>query len=175
MKPKPRFVVSLAVLGCVAVCLGLFFYGKHDRNAGTYAQAPTLGLTDLNGRKFRTSDYNGKVVLVNFWAVWCGPCAQEVPKFVALQTEYQERGLQIIGVSVEDDASELRNFCHKNNVNYPIVAGNSEVAEAFGGILGLPSSLLIDRDGRVHKKYVGATDFAVLKNDLLELLRADRE
>lgn len=167
---KRRFVVIPAALViAVSICLGLLYQRKYVETKRT-ALEPSITLTDLHGRTFKASDYKGKVVLVNFWAAWCAPCAEEIPQFVILQNKLREQGLQIIGVSVEDDESELRDFCRRNNVNYPIIPGDSHVAEAFGGILGLPSTILIGKDGRIYKKYSGATDFGLLERDLLPLL-----
>src|SRR5262249_42043052 len=128
--------------------------------------------SDINGATVRTADYKGKVVLVNFWAAWCVPCADEIPQFIALQTKYQAEGLQVIGFSVEDDAKELRDFCNKNQVNYPIVPSDLRIADSFGGVLGLPTTFVIGRDNRIHAKLNGATDFATLEKQVVTLLNA---
>lgn len=132
--------------------------------------APELSFTDINGTTVRTADYKGKVVLVNFGAAWCGPCAEEVPQFVALQKKYQEQGLQVIGISVEDDAGKLRDFCREHQVNYPIVPSDLRIADAFGGVLGLPTTFVIGRDGRIHGKQEGTVDFPSLEKEVLALL-----
>src|SRR6185437_11636115 len=110
--------------------------------------APELSFIDINGATVRTADYKGRVVLVNFWAAWCVPCAEEVPQFVALQKKYQGEGLQVIGISVEDDAGKLRDFCREHQINYPIVPSDLRIADAFGGVLGLPTTFVIGRDSR---------------------------
>ncbi|HZI55440.1 MAG TPA: TlpA disulfide reductase family protein [Verrucomicrobiae bacterium] len=133
---------------------------------------PELSLTDLNGKTLHTSDYKGKVVLVNFWAAWCTPCAEEVPQFIALQRKYKDEGFQIIGISVEDDAGELRNFYRKYQMNYPVVPGDIKIADAFGGVLGLPTTFVIGRDNLVHGKHNGATDFAAIEQEVVALLHA---
>lgn len=153
-----------------------FAFHTHDhhapdtvaKNAPVHVQDVTL--IDLDGKHFRTSDFRGKVLLVNFWAAWCEPCAEEIPQFVGLQNKYRDQGLQIVGVSVEDVESVLRSFCLKNHVNYPVIPGDQKVADAFGGVLGLPTTFLIGKDGVVYKKYSGATDFAVLEHDFVPLL-----
>jgi peroxiredoxin len=146
----------------------------HVREA-TGARPQDVLLTGLDGKQFRTSDYQGKVVLVNFWAAWCAPCAEEIPQFVSMQSRYRQQGLQVIGISVEDVESDLRAFCTKNHVNYPVVPGDQTVADSFGGVLGLPTTILIGKDGVIYKKYSGATDFAVLEHDVLPLLTAARQ
>lgn len=132
--------------------------------------APELTFIDINGATVRTRDYKGKVVVVNFWAAWCGPCAEEVPQFVALQKKYEGEGLQVIGISVEDDAGKLRDFCREHQVNYPVVPSDLRIADAFGGVLGLPTTFVIGRDSRIHAKQEGTVDFPSLEREVVALL-----
>jgi cytochrome c biogenesis protein CcmG/thiol:disulfide interchange protein DsbE len=132
--------------------------------------APQILLTDLNGDSFNTSSYQGKVVLVNFWAAWCGPCTAEIPQFVAMQEKYQVQGLQILGVSMDDADQVLRKFYREHKMNYPVVAGDQKIADAYGGVLGLPTTFLIGRDGRIEDKVVGSTDFHKLEQEVAALL-----
>lgn len=170
----------LALIAAVILAITLLFFAFHLRSHhpsdavanNAPARVQDVLLTDLNGKQFRTSDYQGKVLLVNFWAAWCAPCAEEIPQFVRLQNKYGGQGLQIVGISVEDVESELRSFCLKSHVNYPVVPGDQKVADSFGGVLGLPTTFLIDKDGVIYRKYSGATDFAVLEHDMLPLLPA---
>jgi thiol-disulfide isomerase/thioredoxin len=169
---------AIVLLAFAVVALGVYqgihrHRGQHTAsvNSGLTA-APDLSVTDLNGDALQTAKYKGKVVLVNFWAAWCTPCAEEVPQFIALQKKYQDQGLQVIGVSVEDDASELRNFYRKYQMNYPVVPGDIKIADAFGGVLGLPTTFVIGRDNLIHSKHNGATDFSVIEREVVELLKA---
>jgi thiol-disulfide isomerase/thioredoxin len=166
----------IAIVCTLLLAIAGVYWGVRPRKQAMVASLPSpaaeITLTDLSGRQFRISDYKGKVLLVNFWAAWCTPCQGEIPQFVALQTKYGSDGLQVIGISIEDMEIELRDFCRKKNVNYPVVPGDAKVADAFGGILGLPTTLLIGKDGRIYKKYSGATDFATLQSDLLPFLKA---
>lgn len=132
--------------------------------------APQIFLTDLNGDSFNTSSYQGKVVLVNFWAAWCTPCAAEIPQFVAMQEKYRQQGLQILGVSMDDADQVLRKFYREHKMNYPVVAGDQKIADAYGGVLGLPTTFVIGRDGRVEDKIVGSTDFQKLEKEVAGLL-----
>ena len=100
---------ALGIMAC-GIYLGLHRAHRQVAIAPALATAPELSLTDLNGNALRSANYKDKVVLVNFWAAWCKPCAEEVPQFIALQKKYQDQGLQVIGFSVEDDATELRGF-----------------------------------------------------------------
>jgi peroxiredoxin len=173
----------LALIAVVILAITLLFFAYHThshhptdvgvKNVPTRVQ--DVLLTDLDGKQFRASDYHGKVLLVNFWAAWCAPCAEEIPQFVGLQSKYRDQGLQVVGISVEDVESVLRSFCLRNHVNYPVVPGDQKVADSFGGVLGLPTTFLIDKDGLVYRKYSGATDFAVVEHDMLALLPAARK
>jgi thiol-disulfide isomerase/thioredoxin len=169
-------IVLVAVTGLVlGVYVGLRRFGHLSApTAATPAlpAVPDLALTDLNGTQFHTSNYKNKVVLVNFWAAWCKPCADEIPQFIALQKKYQDQGLQIIGFSVDDDAQELHSFYNKYQVNYPVVPSDLRIADAFGGVLGLPTTFLIGRDRRIHGKHNGATDFAALEREVVALLKS---
>lgn len=152
--------------------------GKSPAGSGVTASsanlraAPELSFIDINGAAVRTADYKGKVVLVNFWAAWCVPCAEEVPQFMALQKKYQDQGLQVIGISVEDNAGKLRDFCREHQVNYPVVPSDLRIADAFGGVLGLPTTFVIGRDSRIHGKQEGTVDFPSLEKEVVALLKA---
>ena len=146
--------------------------GNHSAAVSSLRAAPDLSVIDLNGDALHTSNYRGKVVLVNFWAAWCTPCAEEVPQFIALQKKYQAQGLQVIGFSVEDDAGELRDFYRKHQMNYPVVPSDLKIADGFGGVLGLPTTFLIGKDNLIHGKLNGATDFSTLEQEVVALLHA---
>lgn len=172
-----RIAVAVAVIG-LAVAV---YFGTHNRAAkptrpqapgSSVSPAPALRLVDLGGNKIDTSSYAGKVVLINFWAAWCTPCAEEIPQLVALQDKYRAQGFQVIGISMEDRDSALRDFYRKYKMNYPVVAGSAKIAESYGGILGLPTTFLIGRDGQVRAKYPGLADFASLEQEIIALLRA---
>jgi peroxiredoxin len=164
------FVVAAMAMGIYA---GMRRPGRNDIAAVSPLRvAPDLSLIDLSGDTLRTSNYKGKVVLVNFWAAWCTPCAEEIPQFIALQKKYHDQGLQVIGFSVEDDAGELRNFYHKHQMNYPVVPSDLKIADGFGGVLGLPTTFLIGKDNLIHGKHNGATDFSALEQEVVALLHA---
>jgi peroxiredoxin len=169
-----RGLIILLALGALAFGIYMGVHRSHTHAAVTgapaLAAAPELSLTDLNGNILRTANYKDKVVLVNFWAAWCKPCAEEVPQFIALQKKYQDQGLQVVGFSVEDDATELRDFCRQYQMNYPVVPSDLKIADAFGGVLGLPTTFVIGRDGRIHGKHNGATNFSALEQEVVALL-----
>lgn len=164
------------LLALAALAFGLYLgahhaHREHGKLVSVAAAAPDLSLTDINGNTLQTANLKGKVVLVSFWAAWCVPCADEVPQFIALQKKYQGQGLQVIGFSMEDDATDLRNFYHKYQMNYPVIASDIKIADAYGGVLGLPTTLVIGRDGNIHAKYNGTADFVVIEKEVVAQLK----
>jgi len=117
----------------------------------------TQTLKDANGATVRLADYKGKVVLLNFWATWCGPCKVEIPEFVDLYAQYKDRGFVILGVLSQDTptADQLQTFIHDNKMQYPVTYPNEQVEGAFGELLALPTSFLISRDGAICAKQLG--------------------
>jgi len=159
----------------IAVAFGVFFKrscsGFRPRFATRASLAPDFSLPQLNGVPLRLSDYRGKVVLLDFWATWCDPCREEIPRFVDLQEKYGAQGLQIIAVSMDDEAQPVRDFSRRFQMNYPVVMGNAKIGELYGGVLGLPVVFIVGRDGRIHDRYAGATDIAVFERKIVSLLR----
>lgn len=118
--------------------------------------APAFALPDLEGKTVRNTDLQGKVVVLNFWATWCPPCREEVPDFVRLQSKYREQGLAIVGLSLDNGgAHDVRPFVEEYNVNYTMLIANQETADSFGGILGIPTTFVLDRKGTIVKRVVG--------------------
>lgn len=138
--------------------------------SASHLPAPDFNLSQLDGPTLRLSSYRHKIVLLDFWATWCAPCREETPNLVNLQKEYGDRGLQIIGVSMDDSAEPVHAFYRQFHMNYPVVMGNAKTGELYGGVLGLPIAFLIDRNGRIYKKHVGATDPTVFEKEINLLL-----
>ena len=120
----------------------------------------TLALNDLNNNTITLSAFKGKVILLNFWATWCGPCKTETPWFVDLQNRYGKDGLQVLGVSIDDPLSLIRPYAADLKINYPVLQGlghRDEIAAAFGPFRGVPTTFIISREGKLCAKHIGAT------------------
>lgn len=157
--------------------LGLgFFWGRHlhsgSRAAGQVQRrlAPDFTLPQLDGKPLTLSSYRGKVVLLDFWATWCVPCREEIPHFVELQDKYRDQALQIVGISMDDSVDPVRPFAQHFHMNYPVVMGNAKIGDEYGGVLGLPIAFLLDREGRIVKKHIGATAPDVFEREINSLL-----
>jgi cytochrome c biogenesis protein CcmG/thiol:disulfide interchange protein DsbE len=138
--------------------------------AGKYPQAPAFAVTDLSGQKLSLDSLRGKVVLLNFWATWCGPCRDEIPGFVQLQQKYGPQGFQIVGISMDDSAGPVGPFYRQFHMNYPVAMGNAKLGALYGGIYGLPTSFLIGRDGRIYDDVPGEVDRARWEEEIRNLL-----
>ncbi|MGB6877322.1 MAG: TlpA disulfide reductase family protein [Candidatus Acidiferrales bacterium] len=116
---------------------------------------PPFLARDISGGVVSTAALKGKVVIINFWATWCGPCREEIPELVALQSQYKDT-LQIIGVS-EDEAppEQVAKFAQKAGINYPVIMASEAIEKEYGGIPALPTSFLVNKDGRIVQKDVG--------------------
>ena len=166
----------LTVVFALVLALGLYFLARSrpvdtSRSAANGALAPDFYLPQLTGGQLTLSAYRGKVVLLDFWATWCDPCRDEIPRFVDLQTKYGTQGLQIIGVSMDDGPEPVQEFYRRFNMSYPVVMGNAKTGELYGGILGLPVAFLIGRNGRIYSRHIGATDAAIFESEILHLLQ----
>jgi cytochrome c biogenesis protein CcmG/thiol:disulfide interchange protein DsbE len=170
-----RFVLAAGAILLGTVVARHFLLHDHaprTATSGTNTRllAPDFALPQPDGPDLRLSSYRGKVVLLDFWATWCDPCREEIPHLVELQQRYGDRGLQVIGVSMDDSADPVRPFYQQFHMNYPVVMGTAKTGELYGGVLGLPITFLIDRDGRIYAKHIGATDAAVFEKEIKSLL-----
>jgi len=132
--------------------------------------APALSIPDLDNNRIELENYRGKVVLLNFWATWCAPCRLEIPRFVEWQRQYGPRGLQVLGISIDDSDPPVRELVKKLNVNYPVAMGDAKLGIRYGGVLGVPVIFLIDRRGIVRARFDGQPDLVVVDSRVRSLL-----
>ena len=134
--------------------------------------APRFVRRGIDGRRIDLASLRGKVVLLTFWATWCEPCEVEMPRFIDWQSRWSADGLQIVAVSLDDYADPVRAFAAERHVNYPVLIGDARLARAYGGVLGLPVSFLIDRHGRTAAVFKGETDLGEMESAMLAVLAA---
>ncbi len=128
---------------------------------------------DSSGKKISLGDLKGKTVLINFWATWCGPCKAELPEIENLSKMYSSRGLIVIGVSVDKSGSPLTDvsdFASQYGLTYQIVVDNDNVADAYGNINAIPTSFLVDKNGKIVDKWVGIRNKAFLESTIKKYL-----
>ncbi len=139
-------------------------------------QAPAWTLKGLDGKTIQSSAYDGKVVVLNFWATWCRPCVKEIPDFIEIQKELGGKGLVFVGVSMDtptDSAKtvkKVQKFVEKTNINYPVVMGNAKVNKDYGSIPGLPHTYIIDKDGKIRMSRKGSISKQALLASVKPLL-----
>lgn len=138
------------------------------------AKPAPLGFTlkDATGRDVALASYQGKVLLIDFWATWCGPCKIEIPGFIDLQKRYASEGLQVVGVSVDDKPEELTPYIADMKMNYPVLVGlgHDDLQNAFGPLVGIPTTFLIARDGRICATHAGFADKSEFEREIRALL-----
>jgi cytochrome c biogenesis protein CcmG/thiol:disulfide interchange protein DsbE len=178
-----RHLKLLALLAIAATSLLLFSRTRHvvtTAHANTKSEidrkpAPDFTLKDASGTNVQLSSYRGKVVLLNFWATWCGPCEMEIPWFVAFEQEYKSKGFEVVGISMDDDGwPAIKPFIGAKKINYRILLGNDSVTQLYGGVDALPTSFMIDRDGRIAAVHIGLAGKEEYANEIQNLL-ATRE
>ena len=176
-----RTKLVVGVVLSVAFVAGLYLVnrywiapaGLNISNNGEHPPAPDFTLASLKGGELSLADFKGKVVLLNFWATWCGPCREEVPDFVKLVDRYGDQGLVIMGISMDDGPEPVHEFYEEFKMNYPVVMGNAQVAQLYGGVFGIPISFLIGRDGRIYSQHMGVVSRSVIEDEIKELLAHD--
>jgi thiol-disulfide isomerase/thioredoxin len=133
--------------------------------------APDWQLHDLNGKTVKFSDFRGHVLILDFWATWCAPCRIEIPHFVELQKQYGDKGLTVIGVSLDEQGPEVvKKFVKQFGLTYPIVIGDEKVVEAYGRVDAIPTTFVIDRQGHIVSRHMGYNDKEVFEQEIQSLL-----
>jgi thiol-disulfide isomerase/thioredoxin len=176
---KKWLIAAAGALGLGVLTLPAFFTGPDVHSADMHAAAGCnaepkanldLTLKDMNDATFKLADLKGKVILVNFWASWCGPCLKEIPEFIEVREAFHSKGFEIVGISTDDTPDQLRDFAAKYKTNYPLLQVTAEAEEAYGPVFGLPTSVLVARDGSVCKRHFGPLSKEQLEKDLKSLL-----
>ncbi|MCX5665541.1 MAG: TlpA disulfide reductase family protein [Candidatus Omnitrophica bacterium] len=134
------------------------------------SDAPDFSLADINGNKVSLSNFNGKVVILDFFASWCPPCKMEIPDFIALEKTYGDKGFAMIGVALVS-AVEAKEFAGKMGINYPVLVDDGKASEIYGPIRSIPTTFIIDKSGKIVKIYIGYREKAVFEADIKGLLK----
>lgn len=150
---KSTALVALLISTLLASCTGSHSSSEKARiSAKMHADrkmAPNFTLTDSNGNKVQLADYRGKVVLLNFWATWCGPCQVEIPWFQEFEQQYKSKGFAVLGVSMDEEGwAAVKPYIQEHKLNYRILLGDDSVSQVYGGLDSLPTTFMIDRDGK---------------------------
>jgi thiol-disulfide isomerase/thioredoxin len=157
---------NLPSLGIAILFAGAFFalaltslrplFRSPASNALTSSKAPAWELKDPDGKLVKSSDFEGKVVILDFWATWCPPCKAEIPGFIELQKQYGEKGLVVVGVSLDEQGpAVVKSFITQFGMNYPVVMGDAKIVQDFGGIRAIPTTFIIDRSGKIVARHIG--------------------
>ncbi|MDQ2843725.1 MAG: TlpA family protein disulfide reductase [Acidobacteriota bacterium] len=179
MRPASRTLLLLPVLLVGALlsscsgskCTADEVHASAKANADR-KPAPDFTLTDSNGAKVRLADYRGKVVLLNFWATWCGPCQIEIPWFQQFEQQYKSKGFEVLGVSMDEDGwSAVKPYIAAHKLNYRILLGDDSVSTLYGGLEALPTTFIIDRDGKfAFSPHIGLVGKNVYESQIQSLL-----
>jgi thiol-disulfide isomerase/thioredoxin len=189
MKKSASLFLFLAILTVVTTdfsgCSSSAFFKASAQENGKSSkkdlqEAPDVTFKDLEGKDVRLADLKGKVVVVNFWATWCEPCQIEIPWMIGFQERYANQGFTLLGVAMDDEGkSVVAPFVEKTQfdvdgkkttMNYPIVIGNDDLSSKFGGLIGLPTTVVVGRDGKIHKRFLGLVSHDELEKQIKELL-----
>lgn len=183
-----KFIGWFSVGGFLAAAIGLFWdaatksesaqpattvnnqtapsFGLQDRQAFDFA------LHDLQGNIVHLSDFEGKIIILDFWATWCPPCRAEIPQFNALQAKFGNEDVVVIGISLDREGiAAVKPFAEENDIAYPLLMGDLQTVKAYGNIQSIPTTFVIDQNGRFYSKYIGYKPGAVFERDI-QILRS---
>jgi len=176
-------LLRLSALSATALLIGALIAGCSSSTRSVKAasvkpdkdrkEAPDFALKDADGKVVKLSDYRGKVVLLDFWATWCGPCKIEIPWFMDMERTHKDKGFEVLGVAMDDEGWEaVKPFAARMGMNYRLLVGNDQTAQMYGGVDALPTTFLIDRGGKIAAVHVGLTSRKDIEDGVQQLLQA---
>ena len=178
--PRSTRTYASMILAVVAVLAGFYIFSRSETKgtrdirpelppSAEGSVAPAFVLPDLSGKTVSLSELKGHVVILDFWATWCPPCRREIPDFVNLQNEYGSRGLQIVGIAL-DEQEKVQAFASQHGMNYPVLIGSDDVVRRYGGIDGIPTTFVIDRKGKIVGRFEGFQSKEIFEEEIKKLL-----
>lgn len=178
---SPAYRNSIALLALLFLAIFTSCSGSHSSSSEAKSSAkahadrkaaPGFTLTDSNGSKVQLADYRGKAVLLNFWATWCGPCQVEIPWFKEFEQQYKSKGFAVLGVSMDEDGwTAVKPYIAEHKLNYRILLGDDSVSQLYGGLDALPTTFMIDRDGKfAFTPHVGLIDKSEYVSEIQSLI-----
>lgn len=172
MDPKVRNGIIIGAVAVVALVLSMIFLKPASRRSINDYTAPAVSGIDVLGRgSVALSELKGKVVLINFWATWCPPCRAEIPDLIRLQETYAN-DFVVLGVSLDREGVEVvSQFVREQNMNYPVVMGDEALVNSYGGVSAIPTSFVVDRQGDLVSKIVGARSYADFEKEIMPYLQ----
>ncbi|MFL6281462.1 MAG: TlpA family protein disulfide reductase [Vicinamibacterales bacterium] len=180
---KSRWIAAIAAASALALLIVPLML--HTAELESRAKAPAastapkksegtanldLVFKDMNGAEVRLADYKGQVILLNVWATWCGPCELEIPELVEAYSKYKDKGVVVLGLSLDDPAETLRAYAPKKNMNYPLLLWDDKFDEAYGPIVGVPITFFIGRDGTISRRHFGPVTKERIDQEIKALL-----
>ncbi len=169
---RSRLVLLVVLLLISATACQTKPESKGSQKSREAGKAPSFLLSDLDGTSISSESFAGKVMIVNFWASWCAPCRLEIPHLIALNDKYGDRGVVVIGIAIDPAAPEvLKAFAEEMEVDYPMLVGDEKVFNDFGGLFGLPTTIVVDQNYVIQNKFVGLVDPSLFEEEILTLLK----
>jgi peroxiredoxin len=174
-----RGMAALALCGlmaCLACSHSPTVHAQSVKDSKDRKAAPDFELKDSAGKIVKLSDFRGKTVMVDFWATWCGPCKIEIPWFMDFERKYKDQGFVVLGVAMDDEGWQVvKPFVEEMKMNYRVVLGNDRTSDMYGGIEALPTTVLIDREGRIASMHVGLAGKKDFQDAIEKLLETPAE
>jgi thiol-disulfide isomerase/thioredoxin len=160
-------LLAFVLLGCTKASTA-----PESNGVAVKGPAPDFELENIAGGKIKAADLKGKVSVIDFWATWCEPCWSEIPKYNKMLDEYHGKNVEIVGITVESPYKDIKPKAKELGIKYKVLVGNDSVQEAFGGMIGYPTTFVVTKDWKIYKKYMGALPDkdARIKKDIEKLL-----